>query len=251
MLLKCGEIKLDESIDIECFKFSQEFSREELVHMIILHEYPFSIVHQLGVKAFTLSLNPELKFMCRTTIKEDCMMIFEKEKSKLYDEFYKLQCRVSLTSDMWSSNRNMGYLCITCHYINNNWKLQKRIISFMHVEAPHTGDTITKLILENLYDENFDRKLFSIVLDNCSTNDVVVRELQKIFSTKGSLLFNVDLFHVRCRTHILNLIVQDGLKELTAIVSKVRETVKYVKGSQARLKKFQKVAKQVHASKYH
>ena len=67
----------------------------------------------------------------------------------------------------------------------------------MHVEPPHTGDTITKVILEKLYDENFDRKLFGIVLDNCSTNDMVVRELQKIFSTKSSLLFNGDLFHVR------------------------------------------------------
>ena len=107
--------------------------------MIISHENPFSIVHRLDFKAFVWSLNPEFKFVCRTTIKEDCMKIFEKEESKLYDEFDKLRCRVSLTSDMWSSNRNMGYLCITCHCVNDNWTLQKRIISFMQVEAPHLG----------------------------------------------------------------------------------------------------------------
>lgn len=43
---------------------------------------------------------------------------------------------------------------------------------------------------------------------------------------------------MRCCAHILNLIVQDCLKEIDVAVIKVRETVKYYKGSQGRKHKF-------------
>ncbi|KAM3266747.1 hypothetical protein P3L10_003742 [Capsicum annuum] len=44
--------------------------------------------------------------------------------------------------------------------------------------------------------------------------------------------------HVRCMAHILNLIVQDGLKEIDKFVKRVRQAVKYVKQFAARVKKF-------------
>ena len=47
------------------------------------------------------------------------------------------------------------------------------------------------------------------------------------------LLCAREFFHLRCCAHIMNLIVQDGLKEIDDVVIKVRECVKYCKGSQA------------------
>ncbi|KAI0495437.1 hypothetical protein KFK09_021738 [Dendrobium nobile] len=44
--------------------------------------------------------------------------------------------------------------------------------------------------------------------------------------------------------HIVNLIVQDGLKEIDSSVIKIRESIKYVKGSQVRKQKFVECIKQ-------
>ena len=60
-----------------------------------------------------------------------------------------------------------------------------------------------------------------------------------------SLLCVGEHFHIRCCAHVLNLIVQDGLKEIDEAVNKVRESIKYVRGSQGRKHKFLECVKHV------
>ncbi|EOY09496.1 Ac-like transposase THELMA13 [Theobroma cacao] len=55
---------------------------------------------------------------------------------------------------------------------------------------------------------------------------------------RKQLLRGGKFFHIRCYAHILNLIVQDGLKEVDSAIQKGRESIKYVKGSQGRKQKF-------------
>jgi hypothetical protein len=44
--------------------------------------------------------------------------------------------------------------------------------------------------------------------------------------------------HMRCIAYIINLVVQDGLKEMSTSVARIRAPIKYVKQSQKRLSKF-------------
>ncbi|KAJ9547236.1 hypothetical protein OSB04_019779 [Centaurea solstitialis] len=78
------------------------------------------------------------------------------------------------------------------------------------------------------------KRIMSITLDNASNNDSMVDGLKFDLD----LMSNGDYFHARCCAHILNLIVQDGLKEIDGAVFKVRECVAYCKGSQSRKQRF-------------
>ena len=55
------------------------------------------------------------------------------------------------------------------------------------------------------------------------------------------MLSNGELFHVRCAAHVLNLIVKDGLQVVEGVIDNVRESVKYIKGSQSRKEKFEEI----------
>ncbi|XP_050229246.1 zinc finger BED domain-containing protein RICESLEEPER 2-like [Mercurialis annua] len=103
---------------------------------------------------------------------------------------------------------------------------------------PHSGVALIEKIFSILTDWGIENKLFSVTLDNASANDAFVSQFRDQLNVKKSLLCSGDFFHLRCCAHVLNFILQDGLRNIDRSVQKVRESVKYVKGSQGRKQKF-------------
>ena len=98
---------------------------------------------------------------------------------------------------------------------------------FVYVPCPRTAEVISNVLFESLLDWNIDRKLSTITMDNCSTNDVVVDVIiDKLFSN-GALLLGVRVVHMRCYAHILNLIVKVGLDVIGDEIERIRDSIHY------------------------
>ncbi|KAK9221894.1 hypothetical protein WN944_010325 [Citrus x changshan-huyou] len=84
-------------------------------------------------------------------------------------------------------------------------------------------------------------RVFTVTVDNASPNEGALRYLIDRVKTwrDDGLVLNGDYLHVRCCAHILNLIVTEGLKELERSIVSVRNAVKYVRSSTARMQAFQ------------
>ena len=89
-------------------------------------------------------------------------------------------------------------------------------------------------------------KIFSLTLDNAFSNDSMQNIFKERPNLQNGLLCDGDFFHVRCCANILNLIVQKGLKVAKEALYKIRESVKYVKSSEGRLRQFHKCVEEVH-----
>ncbi|XP_042396694.1 zinc finger BED domain-containing protein RICESLEEPER 2-like [Zingiber officinale] len=183
-------------------------------------------------------LEPRVCHFSRNTVKSNIKKIYGVEFGRLRTELLACPGRICLTSDAWTSIATDGYLSLTAHYVNKNWLLQKFFLNFSYIPPPHIGVALAEKIYSLACDWGIEKKLFSIILDNASANDVCVEILKTQLRLKNALIFDGTLFHVRCCAHILNLIVQDGLKEIDIAMDKIRESVKYVKGSQGRKEKF-------------
>jgi hypothetical protein len=113
------------------YHFDPEKSREDLARMIILHEYPLSIVDHLGFRTYSEGLQPLFKVPSRNTIKNDIIMMFQNERGKIMGHLDKIGSKIALTTDMWTaSNQKKGFMVITAHYIDNDWHMQSRILRY-------------------------------------------------------------------------------------------------------------------------
>jgi hypothetical protein len=65
-----------------------------------------------------------------------------------------------------------------------------------------------------------------------------VEKLKPKLNMKKALLCEGEFFHILCCAHILNLIVQDELKEITDAIQNIRDSVKYFRRSQVRKQNF-------------
>uniref|UniRef100_A0A803MBM2 hAT-like transposase RNase-H fold domain-containing protein n=1 Tax=Chenopodium quinoa TaxID=63459 RepID=A0A803MBM2_CHEQI len=127
-------------------------------------------------------------------------------------------------------------MCLTAHFIDDEWNLHKRINNFCPV-AGHFGELIGKFVEKCLLEWNLKRVL-TVTVDNASSNDLAIKYLKKIFNLWDGNVLNCECLHMRCAAHILNLVVKDGLKDVNISVLKVRAAVKYVRYSPSRLLKF-------------
>ncbi|XP_019197735.1 PREDICTED: zinc finger BED domain-containing protein RICESLEEPER 2-like [Ipomoea nil] len=74
--------------------------------------------------------------------------------------------------------------------------------------------------------------------DNASSNDTAIGFFEKKLMSWGSSAVRSKYLHMRCIAHILNLVVQDGLRESDKSFKKVRDCVRYMRNSPSRLQKF-------------
>ena len=109
--------------NLKVVKYDLESIRQALTLMIIRDELSFRVVEGEGFKDYSRLLEPRFVIPSRIIIWRDCMKLFMENK-KLLKNHLKNE-RLCLTTDIWSSVQNYNYMCLTAHWIDQDWKLQK------------------------------------------------------------------------------------------------------------------------------
>jgi hypothetical protein len=118
---------------------------------------------------------------------------------------------------------------------------------FLYVPHPHTTEVISEVLHDVLLDWRIEKKVSMITLDNCSTNDNVMKEMQDKMSLP-SLMLRGRLMHMRCAAHIINLIVKNGIGSKDALglkvveegMCRIRETVAFWSATPKRHERFER-----------
>ena len=157
---------------------------------------PLSIVEGDGFRGFVHAINADYKLPTRKTIKLYLTRIYEEEKGELIDTLKGVD-KVSLTSDLWTSNAQEGYITVTCHYINGSWELCHEVLTTRRFHERHTAINIAQEF-KAIVAEFGIREVACVVTDNAANIKLAVGSA----GWEGS----------SCFAHTLQLCVEDGLK---------------------------------------
>ncbi|KAK4374179.1 hypothetical protein RND71_004856 [Anisodus tanguticus] len=133
-----AETNADGSTVLNKVKYDDSESRRAIMFYLIEEMGPFITVQKRGFRRMTRRLNSQFKPFSRQTAMRELFAMFVKERDNLKEFIAKAHGKVCLTTDNWKCKYNREeYICVTAHFVDSNWCLQKRIIRFRSLVPPY------------------------------------------------------------------------------------------------------------------
>jgi hypothetical protein len=208
--------------------------------MIVEDLRPVSIVDGNGFRELMGFCEPGYNLPHRTFFTSQLEQMFVSLKSSVKKQMESAEA-VSLTADVWTSSVNESYLSVTAHFIDENWKLQRRVFACMPVDERHTGDNISSWLQQTVqaYDLPM-HKIVALLHDNGSDIVAAAKKLENANKPQWA--------SVRCAAHTLQLVIHAALQCNTTInesLTAARRVVEFFKRSELATTTLHKVQKQM------
>ncbi|KAI5557469.1 hypothetical protein BDE02_18G105700 [Populus trichocarpa] len=224
--------------------FDLDHFRQKIARMMIMHDYPLHMVEHPGFVNFVKSLEPRYDMMSFNTVQGDCISGYLREKQKVMKFIECLPGRVCLTLNVWTSSQSLSYVFITGHFIDGDWKPQRRILNVVMEPYPNSDAALSHAVASCLSDWSLEGKLFSITF-NHPVGEPGRENLRSLLCVKDPLIINGQLLFGNCSAHALSSFAKDVLWEGREIIKKVRYSVKYVKTTESHEQKFRELKQQL------
>eukprot|EP00474_Spongospora_subterranea_P005608 CRZ06066.1 hypothetical protein [Spongospora subterranea] len=201
---------------------SDDLIREGIENFVMAEMEPFTLVESetfLTLLKLCIKCKRENVFIPKAdALKNGVMKRTLKMKEDLKKSFSNASSAVHLCLDMWTSPNMFSFLAVTAHFIDSDWNLVERLLTFQDT-TDHTGAGMAALVKETMVEFDFAARLGCLTMDNASNNDTLVsalsQHLQEI-STNGinGIPAKWDPIHsrIRCLPHVINLAAQAFLK---------------------------------------
>ncbi|WJZ98159.1 hypothetical protein VitviT2T_016708 [Vitis vinifera] len=224
--------------------FDQDRCRHEIARMIIMHDYPLHMVEHPGFVAFVQNLQPRFDMVSFNTVQGDCVATYLREKQSLLKFIEGIPGRICLTLDLWTSRQSVGYVFLTGHFIDMDWKLHRRILNVVMEPFTDSETAFSHAVAVCLSDWSLENKLFSITI-NQPLNEIGIEYLRAQLSIKNPLLLNGQFLVGNCIARTLSSMALDVLGAGRETIKKIRDSVKYVKTSESHEEKFLELKQQL------
>ncbi|CAB4262476.1 unnamed protein product [Prunus armeniaca] len=226
-----GDTKGNEEVVLED---DQQSDLRTLAELLCFEEVPpkwtqdFDSLHSIG--KFSPLFMPSFN-----EVETECMEVFEKKKMETKKILGNFDGQISLSVDILRCESYFDpsccgdYLCLSAHFIDENWELKKWVLQFSCISVSVSGpsdDSLHKYedwgILRTLEDWGIENKISALTLknDNCN-NELVEFVKRRIQENNGKLL------RVYCCAEMISVMVQDAFDKIEDIAHKVRQVYNF------------------------
>jgi len=141
------------------FVFDQERSCLNLARMTMKLGCPLDMVQNEVFKTFVCDLQLKFQLCSQDTVQADALSIYGQEKEKLMKYLDNLSSLFNLTIDLQSYGDNKMSCCLSMHFIDDGWRMNKKILAFRNIEHGYMNEAVKNVLVE----WNINRKVHFLI----------------------------------------------------------------------------------------
>ncbi len=131
-------------------------------------------------------------------------------QAKIKQDLKKLR-QVSIMLNAWFSSQKVAYLKVLIYWMNVTFQYHEHLIEFTSLQVEHTDCHLMQKLFKILNTYNIKNKLFDVVINNASNNDILKKKLERALNQRD-ISWNRAQNSIFCMTHIINLVTQEFIK---------------------------------------
>lgn len=196
-----------------CNENKQKELARLLIIFIIRFVQPLYILKNDAFREFIHACEPGFVIPCEKTVKDMIHEAYNWTKDQLINLLGSTVTSIHLTTDLWTSKSNHGYIGITATWLSSDFVFHEALLTCNHLEYPHTGEAISNELYRLIEKWHLSNSVFTISTDNGSNMVKSVNVLSQSLSS---------IKRQPCAAHTLQLSVNEGLKQCKSIHKRVK-----------------------------
>ncbi|XP_064463311.1 zinc finger BED domain-containing protein 6-like [Ornithodoros turicata] len=204
---------------------------EQLVKLIVEEYHPFSLVEGEHFKQFVYALNPNYRLPTRKPLSSTLLPQLHAKVAEQVRMHLRSATAVCLTTDGWTSMTNESYIGLTAHFIDENCEVKSYLLDCFSYNERHTAENIASELQKVVTEWDIQNKICAAVSDSAANVTAAIRAC--------------GWRHNPCFAHVLNLVVQAGVREISSVQAEVKAIVRSFKHSSHGLARLQAMQQQM------
>ncbi|XP_044001775.1 uncharacterized protein LOC122848052 [Aphidius gifuensis] len=184
-----------------------------LIKWLAKKKLPFDFFDDDISRTLFQSWNPNKELPRRKEIQAMFVSEFENQQAKIKTVIQNNKSKFSFTINGLASSNRKSYYGITCHFIDDNWKINSFALDFLSSKGMDKSIDMAQSFFNCLKEYKLQDKVEGITFNNASANIKFMNELVTLMENSG-FHFDTENQHFRCIFYVLNLGVQDLLKAM-------------------------------------
>lgn len=184
--------------------FNPKQFKTSLVRWMAHCNIAYAQIETESFRRMMLNGRPELEqagcLPCAKTAKEWIATDFHRFRDKAAEVLACVPYNLHFTIDLWTANNGLGLNGVFAHWLDEDGKKCKLLLSLPEIDESHAGENIAKGVEKIIRDWKLEDRIGYFVTDNASNNNSCIDSLGEKFN------FRSTERRLRCICHILNLV---------------------------------------------
>jgi len=123
----------------------------------------------------------------------------------------RAKSKIHISCDLWTSPNSIAILGITAQFIDEHGTLKNLVLGMKELVGEHTGENMSKLILDVIKEYGIQKNLGYFTMDNAPDNDTLLTHLSSALRREFQVSYEAVHHRIRCQGHVINLAVKSFL----------------------------------------